>query len=138
MDPISFTASLLTVIAAAQAATKGIQKLNSYRKAPKELEALVSELESVKALLKDIVSFVELNPHALYSQSLFDCVQRALSKFTEINKLLASTPFSASKLNNARQAQLAWALHKQRLITLRDDIRIIKTDLAVRLDLASV
>ena len=138
MDPLSFTASLLTVIAAAQAAAKGIQKLNSYRKAPKELEALASELESIQAFLKDIVSFVELNPHALYSQSLFDCVQRASSKFAEINKLLASTPFNLSKLNNARQAQLLWALHRQRLITLRDDIRIIKTDLAVRLDLASV
>jgi hypothetical protein len=138
MDPLSFTASLFTVIAAAQGAVKAIQKLTDYRKSPKELLAFVSELASIQALLKDVVFFVELNPHALYSQSLFDCVQRASSKLTEINNLLASNPFNISKSNNARQAQLVWALHKQRLITLRADIRIIKTDLAVRLDLASV
>lgn len=138
MDPLSFTTSLLTVVAAAQAAVKGIQKLNNYRKAPKELEALASESESIQAFLKDIVSFVELNAHTLYSQSLFDCVQRASSKFAESNKLLASTPFNLSKLNNTRQAQLLWALNRQRLVTLRNDIRIIKTDLAARSDLASV
>ncbi len=75
MDPLSFTASLLTVIGAAQVGVKGIQKLNNYRNAPQELGTLATELKGVQSLLEDIKSFIELNPQALYSESLHECVQ---------------------------------------------------------------
>ena len=39
------TASLLAVIGAAKAGTIAVRKLSSYRKAPQELEDLLSELE---------------------------------------------------------------------------------------------
>ena len=138
MDPLAFTTSLITVITAAQATVKGIQKLNSYRNGVRELGALALELESVQTLLEDIASFVDLKPRAQYSSCLPNCVHRASSKFSEINQILASFPCRILKLINAGQAQLVWALQKQRLDDLRDDIRVIKADLAVRLGLVSV
>ena len=137
MDPLSLTASILTVIAAAQAGVQGLRKLHAFRKAPQELEDLASELESIKSLLQDVEHFLELNPLLLRSGGLSQSVRCAASKITTINNLLESGPFALLKLSNASQLRLVFVRYKDRLKSLRDDLRVVRQDLAVRLGLVA-
>ena len=137
MDPLSLTASILTVIAAAQAGVEGLRKLNNFHKAPKELKDLALELESIKSLLQEVEHFLELNPLLLQSEGLSQSVRYAASKITKINKLLESGPFALLKLSNATQGRLVFVRYKDRLQSLRDDLRVVRQDLAVRLGLVA-
>ncbi len=135
MDPLSISASLLTVIGAAKAGANGVRKLSKCRKAPRELADLVSELESFQNTLTDIKSFTELYPNARFSESLCQCVQGSASKITAINDLMASNPFKLTKLSDDNHARVLWLRYKQTLIDLRDDLQKLRMDLAVRIGL---
>lgn len=137
MDPLSLTASILAVITAAQAGVHGLRKLNTFRKAPQELEDLALELESIKSLLQDVEHFLELNLLLLQSGGLCQSVRGAASKITKINKLLESEPFARLKISNAAQGRLIFFRYKDRLHSLRDDLRVVRQDLAVRLGLVA-
>ena len=137
MDPLSLTASILAVITAAQAGVQGLRKLNTFRKAPQELEDLALELESIESLLQDVKHFLELNPLLLQSGGLSQSVRCAASKITKINKLLESKPFALLKLSNAAQGRLIFLRYKDRIQSLRDDLRVVRQDLAVRLGLVA-
>ena len=137
MDPLSLTASILTVITAAQAGVQGLRKLNTFRKAPQELEDLALELESIKSLLQDVEHFLELNPSLIQNGGLSQSVRCAASKVIKINKLLEPEPFARLKLSNAAQGRLVFVRYKDRLRSLRDDLRVVRQDLAVRLGLVA-
>ena len=135
MDPLSITASLLAVIGAAKAGASGLRKLSSYRKAPSELADLLSELERVQQILSDIKSFLDLYPDAVFSEGLYECVLGSASKIEVINKLVASNPFKLSRLRDVNNARVVWMRHKQTLLNLRNDLRVSRMDLGVRLEL---
>lgn len=135
MDPLSLTASFLAVIGAAKVGANGVRKLNRYRKAPSEINDLASELEDIQALLTDIESFTKSYPRALYNESLHECVRRAAPKIVAINDLLASTPFNLSRLSDDNHARALWVRYKPTLIAFRDDLQVIRMDLAVRIGL---
>lgn len=86
------TVSLLAVIGAAKAGLKGVRKLNNYRRAPREVADLVTELEIFQELLTDIKLFQELYPDALFGKGLYECVQRSASKIAALNDRVASSP----------------------------------------------
>lgn len=137
MDPLSLTASILTVITAAQAGVEGLRKLNNFRKAPQELEDLALELESIDSLLQDVEHFLELDPLLLQSGGLAQSVRCAASQIIKINKLLESEPFALLKLSNAARGRLIFVRYKDRLQSLRDGLRVVRQDLAVRLGLVA-
>ena len=134
MDPLSITASLFAVIGAAKAAGSGLRKLSSYRKAPSELADLLSELERFQQILSDIQSFLKLYPDAVFNQGLYECVLSSASKVEAINNLVTSNPFKLSRLSDGKN-RVVWVRYKQTLISLRDDLRVSRMDLGVRLGL---
>ena len=135
MDPLSLTASLLAVIGAAKAGASGLRKLSSYRKAPSELADLLSELERFQQILSDIKSFLDLYPDAVFSEGLHECVLGSASKIEVINNLVTSNPFKFSRLSDGKNARVVWVRYKQTLLILRDDLRVSRMDLGVRLGL---
>lgn len=135
MDPLSITASLLTVIGAAKAGANGVRKLSRYRKAPSELADLLSELEMFQDILSDVRLFTEIYPDILFSDGLHECVQGSASKIAAINNLVASNPFKLSKLSDDKHARIVWVRYKQTLLSLRDDLRVFRMDLGVRISL---
>ena len=135
MDPLSATASLLAVIAAAKAGANGVRKLSSYRKAPRELADLLFELETFQGILTDIKLFNELYPDAVFIEGLYACVQTSRAKIAAINNLVASNPFKSSKLSDDNHARFVWVRYKQTLLGLRDDLQVSRMDLGVRIGL---
>ena len=135
MDPLSITAGLLAVIGAAKTGANGVRKLSSYRKAPREVADLLSELESFTEILTDIKSFTDLYPDAMFSEGLYECVRGSASKIAAINDLVASTPFKLSSLSDDNHARIVWVRYKQTLLGLREDLQVLRMDLTVRIGL---
>lgn len=133
MDPLSKTASLLAVIGAAEAGTKGVRKLSSCREAPRELADLLSELQSFQEILTDEKLFIELYPGAVFGEGLYECVQRSAAKISAINNLVASEPFNLSRLSDDNHARIVWVRYKQTLLSLRDDLQVSRMDLGIRI-----
>lgn len=135
MDPLSITASLLALIGAAKAGIIGLRKLSSYRKAPRELADLLSELETFDKILTDIKAFSDLYPNATISEGLIERVQFSASKIAAINDLVASNPFKLAKLSDENHARVVWIRYKQTFLGLREDLQVLRMDLSVRIGL---
>lgn len=135
MDPLSITASLLAVIGAAKLGTNGLRKLSSYRKAPRELADLLSELQRFQGILTDLKLFIELYPDAVFGEGLYECVQGSAAKISAINNLVASSPFNLSRLSDDNHARVVWVRYKRTLLSLRDDLQVSRMDLGVRIGL---
>ena len=135
MDPLSLTASLLALIGAAKAGANGLHKLSNYRKAPREVADLLFELDRFQDILTDIKSFTVLYPGALQSEGLRECVQGSAAKIAAINDLVASNPFSLSRLSDDNHARVVWVRYKQTLLSLRNDLQVLRMDFAVRIGL---
>ena len=137
MDPLSFTASLLTVIHAARIGINGIRKLNACRKAPKELDRFWTELESLEALLSSVRTFIERNPSMTYCDILNTPVTFASERIHSVNQILCSPAFRLSGLSEENKAPLTWIRYKHRLTVLAEDIKSIKAELGLRLSLVT-
>ena len=138
MDPLSITASLLAVLGTVKAGINAVHKLSNYRKAPREVADLLSELENFHNMLTDIKSFTELYPQAVFGNGLDECVRGSASKIAAINDLVASTPFKLKNLSDDNHARIVWARYQQTLVDLRKDLQVLRMDLAVRIGLVKV
>lgn len=137
MDPLSFTASLLTVIQAARLGIKGVRKLDACRKAPKELDRFRTELEGLEALLEGVRTFINQNPSMIYCDILSTPVNLASDRIQSINRILSSPALRFSRLSEENNARLTWIRYKHRLTVLAEDIKSIKVDLGLRLGLVT-
>lgn len=126
MDPLSFTASLFAVIGGAQAGAKGLQKLAAYRQTPREIGALVAELERFELLLQQTVTLVEDIDDATLKargQILAQEVGQASEKIEDINHLLSAPHALISRLNDGKQAKAVWMQNKGKIRTILGDLK---------------
>ena len=135
MDPLSVTASIVTVIAAARNGVKGLRKLDRLWRGPQELQDLLLEVESIERLLADISNFATRDESFLCCDALLQCVERAGEKLDQVNRLIASVPTKILKLGEAGRARLIMLRYRDRIECLRNDLRVVRMDLGVRLSL---
>lgn len=135
MDPLSFTASLLTVIQATRIGIKGMHRFSAYRKAPKELQQFMAELEDPEVLLESVRTFIERNPSMAYCGILSTPVAFASGRLHSVNQILASRTFRLSCLSEENKARLTWVRYRHRLAALTEDIKSLKVELGLRLGL---
>ena len=137
MDPLSFAASLLTVIHAARVSANGLRKLNAYRNAPQQLDALRAELESLEELLQNIKIFTEKNASMSYCEVLRKPLESASAKISSVETILSFPAFRLSRLSDANKARATWFRYKHRFAVLEEEVKGVKADLGVRLGLVT-
>ena len=126
MDPLSFTASLFAVIGGVKAGANGLKKLAAYRHAPREIGALVAELERFELLLHQTITLVENIDDATLKargQILAQEVEKASEKIEDINRLLLSPHALLSRLNDRRQAKAIWMQNRARIRMILGDLK---------------
>lgn len=138
MDPVSLCASILTIIAAAEFSLRKLRKIKQSWKAPQEIDDLGTEIESLQSTLREVASFIEGARSTLYVESLWQPVNRASSTIDSIVNLLASPPFRITHLSNSNHARLTWLRHKTEIRSLFDNLKVVQTDLSLRLGLVAV
>lgn len=126
MDPLSFTASLFAIIGGVQAGAKGLRTIAAYRYAPKEIKALLTELERFGILLQSTITLLEgIDDETLKARGLVLAqeVGKASTKISQINTLLTAPHGLVAKLNDAKQEKITWARNKEKIKVLHTDLK---------------
>ena len=137
MDPVSLCASILAIVAGAQSALQGLRKIKQYWGAPKQIDKLATEIESLQCLLHRVSAFVESSDSCPYSEDLSQPVERAGSIVESFTNLVLSPQSRDAHACNIKGARLTWLRHKNDILELFDQLKIVKSDLSVRLALCS-
>ena len=131
MDPLSVTASVLAVLTAAKASLK---KARDCREATQELESLTIEIDRVYNIVRSVSAYLNANSNAPANIELIEPVKCILSKIEHIEAIALPTR-SVQKLSKSNQQRITWVLKKRRLIALRDELRVIRSDLVLQFSL---
>ena len=138
MDPLSVTASIIAVITAANATTKGIRKLCKYGSASREIEALTKELDTIIALLGETTQLIQnSNPGSINERVLTQPIARLLYQIEEINGVLTLPKRRIPGISEQKQAQLSWVKHEGDIKLLRSDLVDMKMDVLHALGIIS-
>jgi hypothetical protein len=141
MDPLSLTAGILAVIGAAKIVVQGLQRLNSYRKAPQEIVDLLSDVTELHMFLEGVGLVIEHYQSVRCTQnvrSLIEHVEKAGQKVHDIKCLLDSRFFRDSRLNDGNKARIVWLRNKNKVKKLQIELRAIRVDSGTTLSLLTM
>ena len=118
MDPLSITASTLTLIVAANAAFEILATLSS---AGEDIQDAIIQLNSVKDVLEQTQSFRQENSSRLsYAQvsAIGRLEQAANLKMRQINQILDVVAVASSGGRGLKISTLAWIRYRSRVTSL--------------------
>ena len=130
MDPV---ASILAIIGAARTGAAGLRKLNSVRKAPRQIADLITEVANFQSLLERIQELVAQADDIQCASDLHNLVARGGDSIHELNLLLASSSSQTFNLSDNNQARIAWFRASRQLKALQEDLRLVRLDLTAML-----
>jgi hypothetical protein len=120
MDPLSITASILTILGAGGQVAKGIAKIRALKYAPDILLALNNEIANIQYLVQD-VNHVARQHEEVHETKFSASVCRALEKVRET--LLATEQLIAYELTTIDSVNGLVKLDWKRWLRLEDNIR---------------
>ncbi|KAI8633394.1 ankyrin [Xylariaceae sp. FL1651] len=133
---IYVTASVIALIGALRAVTKGCKTIANLGKAPKEFRGLMSEIDSVHAYLGMLHSVLEMGFNAQAFSALdlspFDAaLSRLKGTVQELQLALKEVETNSESSDNGRKvSKIKWQVYRSQVTQLRDRVRRGKQDLA--------
>lgn len=136
MDPLSITASTLTVLSALETA---FQLIKSYRDAPGQLEALNNEITDMTAVVTEVARVVNKFQNKLESLSdegshLTLALSNIREKARELETLFLScvvVPSSAS--DGPKVSRISWLKMRSKVQRLQSELRDGRLNLSIAL-----
>ena len=133
MDPLSITASLITVLGTGGAVTKGLGMILNLKNAPNILLQLnneVSDLTLVIRAVDDLCRRSQLT-HAAPTQEevVYSALERARNVVLDLEKLIEYT-LTKQTSSGSHVNRIAWLASLDRIKKTRTAIRAIRNDLA--------
>ena len=100
-DPLSITASVITVLGAAEGISKTLAKIKSTRHAPNELLALINEVSDLKIILREVERYIIRDPNRPSPpleqlQTMSTLIERAKESLLELDQLIQYRLLKAS------------------------------------------
>lgn len=129
MDVLSCMASIIAIISATQAGVKGLRKLQSLHRSPREVGELLGEMKDFGALLEKIKEFLQQNHHVQYASLLESPAKHGGDIVDQINSILASPSCKLLKWSRANQERIIWAQQNKKLKSLQKGLRHIRIEL---------
>ena len=119
MDPLSVSASILTILGSLNS---GVHAANRLYKAPQGLKALISELAELTSVIHGIDDLSEdkLEPSLLAAKAVL----------LELEELIC---YRLTKVTGLTVDRLAWSRHKYQVDVLRDQLRCKRDTLTAML-----
>ncbi len=136
MDPLSITASTLTVLSALE---KAFQLIKSYRDAPGQLEALSNEVADITAAVTEVARVIKESQNKIDSLSdkgshLTLALSNIREKARELEALFRSCvnpPSSTS--DGTKVSRLSWLKVKSKVQSLQTELRDGRLNLSIAL-----
>lgn len=141
MDPLSITATVITVLGALQNAGTGLHKLLQLRAVPAVVLALNNEISDLQLLFREIDSLLtgyrrlrsrgsEVSSEAFLGlQSLPTNVNGAKVKIAELQAILDKHLTNSHKLGD----KISWLKEEARVCKIHEDIRSVRINIATAL-----
>ena len=139
MDPLSITASIVTILAVADKCVKGIAKLRALNRAPSELSALINEVADLQTILTQVVALcqpLQKNRSDGSVIALKSLLKRGEEQLLALNALVQC---ELSKSKSKRQGggtkvdHWGWTLNKDNLAAHQRSLRTTRLNLSTAL-----
>lgn len=136
MDPVSITASTLTILTALEAA---FQLVKSYRDAPAQLEAMNNEIADLTATVTEAAQVLkspqnEADPLGTSGPHLTLILSNIRQKARELETLFRSCVIPASSTSGAtKMSRIAWVKVKSKVQRLQTELRDGRLNLSTAL-----
>lgn len=136
MDPLSVTASIITVLGAAQSIARAISKLNILIDTPDELFALLNEVSDIQMVFSSAKDLIETGKDGItpiHIESLTALSRRADSKLLEIESLIRCRFDPLHRLDGAAEVKVPrwrWLKERGRVLRLQQDLRSLRSTFA--------
>ena len=133
MDPLSITASALTLLATIGVISTTIKRL---RDSHTELLACLDELTDFRTLVEQSRSLTREHGESILSdqrRDLLAFLNRATEKVRDLDNILNQHVVRTDAKGKTRVSRLAWSTHESRIKAILDNLRSIKISLGTLL-----
>jgi len=144
MDPLSVTASVLTVLGAAGTVLRSLEKTRSFRKAPEEVHALIEEVSDLRTVLGGVETLLRERREndrsldgALLGLSVL--LGRAKNKLLELDSVVHYRLIKHQHTKSGFEvARSKWVREKSAVASIQQALRDIRLNLATALGTTAV
>ena len=136
MDPLSLTASIITLLGTGNAIVCGLEQLASLRQAPNTILALNNEISDFRLVALEANTILREHQdqthkgstNSLFAINLGPILDHAREKLLELEKLLEYRLTSPGANGEARLNRLAWFYQQNKFKQIQEDFRSIKVN----------
>jgi hypothetical protein len=140
MDPLSFTASIVTLLGTVNGVIKGLSKIRDLRNAPDEFLDLLNEVQEMRLILNTIKSLLLENQQeerlSLGHQPLAQLCRKAQAQLLEIDKIVEDRLLRPGTTDKVER--MAWMKQRTKIQDIRNNLRNIRGSLATMLGTLSL
>ena len=135
MDPLSVTASIVTLLAASGSIVGGLEKLSSLREAPDIILALNNEISDFRLVIYELTNYLQQDPAGspsraqAFSTQILPILDRARSKLTELESIIEYRLVLPGSNGSIRLNKTAWFWERQKVKRIQEEIRSTRTNL---------
>ena len=136
MDPLSVTASVLTILGVAGQVTKGIAKVRALHHAPAELSSLINEVSDLRAVLSQVASFSnQLEEERLRGPvvALKSHLSRAMDQLHALDNLINAKLLKVRADGTTKMSRTAWVRLKSDVEVIQRELRNIRVNIGTAL-----
>ena len=147
MDPLSVTASIITVLGAGGTIATTLEKTRSIRQAPEIILSLNNEISDLRLIVHETQQLLRedqnRDPIGSETRAFTDQVTpiliRGRDKLLELESLIeySLTSTSTNTKNRPKVRKVAWVWKQQKVQSIKDDIRSLRLNLAAIVGLVS-
>ena len=139
MDPLSITASILTILGATESVGKAIIKLVSLRQLPDAFLALNNEISDFHLVMSRTNTLIRLCQNmpsinarnADFATDLGPLLERGKARLLELECLIEYSLTTPGSNGESVLNKPAWIIKQEKVKRIQDDIRSMRTSLAV-------
>lgn len=138
MDPLSITASVLTLLTAANKVAKGLDKLASIKGAPAAVLALNNELSDLRLVLTEAEPLLQRHAHTAVSltsgsRTLQLSIDKAKGRLADLESIVGNRLMRRMGTRD----RLGWLYEQDRVQKALTDVRTAKANVTAMLGVAT-
>jgi hypothetical protein len=141
MDPLSFTASLIAVVAAATQISKALSRLRAFGKVPDQICSLKNEVTDLEVVLRQLGHRLHqdgLPPTSLEHESLSQILERTKGELGTIALRVERLATAFSKQNKTKiiSCSAIWLKERSKFEQSQKDIKCLRETLSLMFDVS--
>ncbi|CAL8574443.1 hypothetical protein XPA_000403 [Xanthoria parietina] len=140
MDPLSVTASVLTILGVATQVTKGLAKVRALHYAPAELSSLINEVSDLRAIISQVATFSNQLEEERFRGpviALKSHLDRATDQLRSLENLINAELIKIRNNGTTRISRTAWIRLSPDIDMMRRELRSNRVNIGTALGIVT-